>query len=239
MKKIFKFTLLGITTLTFSAITGAHTLATTINEDKPVIPQNNQLVNPIELSGQDLITKVYGIIEPSNAVTKQDCIQNCISLTNLTPSEDEFGLWLEDTDGYIPSCYGISPKTSALAAYDNNQLENYEYFFIFPYSAGEREATNLRQAQFCGSLLQELKDLGLDMAASQTTDALFDVTGDNNNDLVEIRLIDETDNSTKDNSQIQLTDNQLAGTTNALRHFPGAGRFILILTIDPGASTPA
>lgn len=188
---------------------------------------------PVELTGRDLVTKVYGVLSPAEASTEEDCKRNCKGKFNLTPSEDEYGLWLEDKDGYSVNCYGIKPETSAMAGYEDGQLAKYGFFFLFPYKEGERESANRRQATFCGSLLQELKDMGLTLSAASDTPVLFDVIGENGGDSVEIRLVEETESTLPDNGD------RLAGTEDAQSSAPQSGRFILILSVEPGTAEQA
>ena len=104
----------------------------------------------------------------------------------------------------------MTPDVSARAAYgDDDHITDYGFFFLFPYDGGGRDQANAEQAQFSGTLLQEMLDMGLAMDVDPLSDALFEVSGDYQQDLVDVRLVEEHN-----------TDD-------------GSGRFILILTVNP------
>lgn len=169
---------------------------------------------PENITAEDFITKVYGVFSPET--TKDELCEDCRKVLNLMPAEDEMGLWLESADGYQLSYYGQTiPDVSAMATIDKGSVKDFGFFFLFPYTADTRENMNRRQADFCGSLLQEMQDLGVILAASTTTDALFDVSGEYEGNSLEMRLIDES-----------LPE-------------AGNGRYILYLTVAPGpTATP-
>ncbi len=163
---------------------------------------------PVNVTAKDFMTKVYGVLDPS--LDKAGNIAASQQVMNLTPEEDEYGLWLESADGYGVAYYGMTPDVSAHASFDNaDRLATYGYFFIFPYGTGGRDAANAQQTAFSGTLLQDLLDMGLEMGVDELSDAIFEVAGDYDDSNIDIRLVEE--HETADNS----------------------GRFILILSVDP------
>lgn len=163
---------------------------------------------PVEVTGKDFVTKVYGILSPS--LSRDEIVEGTQKALNLKPEEDEYGLWLETADGYGINFYGMSPEVSARAGIGpDKEVTDYGFFFLFPYGSGEREQANSRQAAFSGALLQEFLDMGLAMEVDTLSDALYEVSGDYGTSLVDVRLIEE--HETDDDS----------------------GRFIIILTVNP------
>lgn len=163
---------------------------------------------PVELTAQDFITKVYGVLDAR--LTKQQILDASRMAISLIPEEDEYGLWLETDDGYSISYRGMCPDVSARAVFgDDNHVTDYGFFFLFPYEGGNRDKANSMQAEFAGTLLQEMMDMGIEMTQDTVSDALFEVSADYQQDLVDVRLVEE--HNTDDNS----------------------GRFILILSVSP------
>ncbi len=182
---------------------------------------------PLELHAKDFITKVYGIIDPG--CCRSECIEASNRILNVVPEEDEFGLWVNDETGYNVTYYGMHPQVEANVQFDGkDQLADYGFFFLFPYEGGQRETANTRQMAFCGSLLQELHDMGLTINSTTNSDALFEVIADYGGRLVNIRLIEEITPS-------DLSSDQVATTVA-----PDAeGRFIVVLHVEPEAFTIA
>lgn len=164
----------------------------------------------VSLTAGDMVTKVYGVIDPSAG--KKACVQQARMLLGLTPQEDAGVLWLETDNGYVVDYYGLRPQCSAMARYDDRTgksgVVDYCYFFLFPYTSGSKTRSIDSQSEFCGTLLQELYDNGLVMDLNTATDDLFEAVGEHNGSLVDIRLLDD-------------------------RQDAGAGRFILIVSIEP------
>ena len=167
---------------------------------------------PVELTAEDLVTKVYGVVDP--CVSKDECVRKSRELLRLTPEDDSGALWLETAGGYGVNYYGMIPDVSAMARFGNEKVSDFGYFFLFPYNAGDRQSGIREQTDFCSSLLQEMTDIGLSMDLNTETDDLFEAVGDYKGSFVDIRLLDDR----KDN---------------------GSGRYILILSVEPGAFTPA
>lgn len=165
---------------------------------------------PVELDARDMVTKVYGIIDPG--LSKSECVSRTRKLLSLTPGEEEGVLWLDSDQGYRINYYGMLPETSAMARYGHTGIADYGYFFLFPYSNGGKAQTIRQQADFCGTLLQEMHDNGLPMDLNTATSDLFEAVGDYHGSLVDVRLLDEPGEG-------------------------GAGRFILILSVEPNAFT--
>lgn len=165
---------------------------------------------PVKVSAADLLTKVYGVVSPT--LTKPLVRKEAGRLMNMVPVEDEMGLWLETADGYGVSYSGMTPDVSAMAQFEDDHVKDFAFFFLFPYSRNGRSDANDRQADFCGSLLQEMNDIGADMDVNTLSDALFEISGRYADNFVEMRLVEDTvaDAAGKDN-----------------------GRFIVIITVEP------
>ncbi len=176
----------------------------------------DMILLPVPVTAEDMMTKLYGVVD--TGVSKDECVRQSRSKLRLTPEEDNGVLWLESDGGYGVNYYGMFPAVSAMVRYGDDgsadRVSDFGYFFLFPYtSAGKQEAIR-DQADFCGSLLQEMADMGLAMDLNTATDDLFEAVGDYNGNFVDIRLLDEKGAS-------------------------DAGRYILILSIEPGAFTAA
>lgn len=167
---------------------------------------------PMAVNAADLLTKVYGAIDAGRS--RGDCIADAETLFRMTPQEDQGPLWLDSADGFTLDYAGMSPELSAMANFDGDKLSDFGFFFLFPYASGGRDESNRDQAEFCGALLQELYDMGLDLGNNTITTDLFDVFGDYAGNAVNIRLIDADE---KENG----------------------GQFILILSVEPDGFSPA
>lgn len=168
---------------------------------------------PVELTAADFIERVYGVFDPTSS--KAEICENCRRVLSLSPSEEEMGLWLDSAEGYRLNYYGIEiPEVSAMAQIENDSVCNYGFFFMFPYSEATKGSVNERQCAFCGALLQEMHDMGVDFNMGDASDSLFEAFGDYKGKTIDVRLADE-DNA--DNS----------------------GRFILYFVVEPGGITTA
>ncbi len=163
---------------------------------------------PVEMTAEDLITKVYGLLD--RTCSKAEMMKAVRQTTGLVPQEDEYGVWLDTGDGYTIDYYGLTPEVSARASYDEGgSLTDYGYFFLFPYASGDRASANAAQADFSGTLLQEMLDMELGMEADTVSDALFEASGEYGDISVDVRLVEEHNTGDK------------------------SGRFILILSLIP------
>ncbi len=175
---------------------------------------------PIHLNAEDMVTKVYGIV--SHKLGRRDCANEVKRLINLTPEADEQALWLESADGYLLEYNGMTPECSAMAQFvptedvdpldaGNERLLDYCFFFLFPYDGKSLAQATASQTAFCGALLQEMNDLGVDLGVNSLSNDLFQVNGPYAGNLVDMRLLDDTDGK----------------------------RFILMLSVEPDAFTTA
>lgn len=146
-------------------------------------------VLPLELTAVDLVTKVYGVFDTN--LSEAETVEKAGSCYNLTPSADSTGLWLEPADGYVVSYYGMTPEIRAVAHYDENGASDYSYFVLFPYEAGRRGAADYEQCAFCGTLLQEMNDLGLIIGVPDAADSIFEAFGSMTGNHVTVRLIEQ------------------------------------------------
>ena len=179
---------------------------------------------PVKVTARDLITKVFGVAD--HRLSSDELKSQTAKSLDITPVEDEGNLWLDPTDGYAVSYYGMVPQVSAVAVYDNTDgdISNFSYFFLFPYVQGARDNANYEQCAFCTSLLQEMDDMGMDMGTRTDSEALFQAVGNYGQNLVILRLVEQQADAT------YVTDPTLAS---------GAGKYILTLEIEPDAYTEA
>ncbi len=176
----------------------------------PAYSQNHA---PVNLTAEDLVTKVYGVLSPESS--KAEICEDCATILNLRPSEEDMGLWVDSSDGYRFSYYGLTvPDVSAMASIERDSVANFGFFFLFPYNAANRDEMNCRQAQFCGSLLQEMHDIGVSFSVIVSPDSLFKICGDYKGNFIEVCLSEES-------------------TSNS------EGRYVLCLSVEPEAFTPA
>lgn len=167
---------------------------------------------PLQLTATDMIENVYGFVDP--LAGKEKCIDCVKTRLRLCPDQDNGAMWLDNDRGYSIDYSGMLPPVTAMARYGDSGAEEYAYFFLFPYASGQRRITMQDQTDFCGSMLQEMADMGLQMDLLTGGPDLFEAVGEHCGSLVDIRLLDE-------------------------KHPEGSGRFILLLSIEPNAFTPA
>ena len=166
---------------------------------------------PVDVTAEDFVTKVYALFSPDHS--KHELCEDCENMLRLMPSEDNMGLWLDSADGYQLNYYGQTiPSVSAMANVENDSVTNFGFFFLFPYNDATRDEMNRQQSLFCGSLLQEMQDIGAVMGVDASTDALFEASGDYNGNFVAFRLLEEE--------------------TGA-----NTGRYVLYLSVEPHAFT--
>ncbi len=148
---------------------------------------------PVEVNASDLLSKVYGVAECQ--LDSAACIGKVVDLTGMTPVADEYGHWLDSVDGFRLNYYGLTPEVSSMARFNDGGVGEFAFFFIFPYGEGERAWANRRQAEFCGLLLQELHDLGLDVDAEAAglPSAYFTLNTRRDGRPVDILLREDTD----------------------------------------------
>lgn len=166
----------------------------------------------VNITAKDFVTKVYGICSPDRS--KSELCDDCANALNLTPSEDNMGLWLDSADGYQLNYYGIVlTDVSAMATVESDSVSNFGYFFLFPYTSATKEEISDKQASFCGCLLQEMQDIGAMMGVNTVCDCLYEACGEYQGNFVDVRLSDET------------TDE-------------GNGRYVLYLLVEPAGFKP-
>lgn len=187
-----------------------HTAASA--KDAAASASEEPVLLPVSLTAEDMVSKVYGVLD--TGLDKQGCVSEARRLLRLTPEEDHGALWLETDGGYSVNYYGMVPEVSAIARFGDDKVSDYGFFFLFPYGSGDKHSSIRRQADFCGSLLQEMADIGLLMDLNTATDDLFEAVGDYKGNFVDVRLLDEKGEG-------------------------DSGRYILILSVEPGAFTAA
>lgn len=201
-----------------------------------VVPANGNIVKitmPLALTAHDLITKVYGFIDPGSS--RSGCTEAAKAVTAITPEEDDFGLWMHPGIGYSISYFGMEPDVEAMAQFsDEDRVSNFGYIFFFPYKSGKRSFANADQADFCGCLLQELSDMGLDMMATPFADGLFEAVGDYAGNSLIVRLIEEVESADgTDTAPHSDALSSLIESSNAGKN--ASGQFVVLLTVEPGA----
>lgn len=168
---------------------------------------------PVNLTAKDFVTKVYGVISPEKS--KNELCEDCRNILNLMPSEDEMGLWLDSSEGFYLNYYGQTvPDVSVMAALEGDSVANFGFFFLFPYNSSDKDEICRKQALFCGSLMQELQDIGAIMDLNPSSDNLFEACGNYNGNFVDVKLLDKTTGAS-------------------------AGRYVLYMMVEPNAFTSA
>lgn len=168
----------------------------------------------VKVTAADMVDKVYGVVDP--ACGFEQAMKVAHEWLCMSPVADEYGVWLDAADGYSVEYYGMHPTVTAMARYDaEGNVSDYSYFFFFPYNCDCQDADK-DQVTFCSVLLQELHDMGADMAQAFDAEALFDVCGRYEDKMVEVRLVDE---------------GSLAESND--------GRYVVSMVVEPGAFTAA
>ena len=189
------------------------------------------LTMPLALTAHDFITKVYGILDPR--CSAEEAAASAQSILSIVPESDDYGLWLNPACGYSVSYFGMTPDVEATARFADGRVSDFGYFFLFPYDCGGRAEANRQQSEFCGSLLQELHDMGLDISRTHDGDAIFEVITDYAGNYVDIRLVEEYMAPDGVNTADALSAAIAASAPDA------SGRFVLILSVEPDAFTEA
>lgn len=224
MKTHLRLTVLTVVTLLFAFAAYAQKKSPAA-DSKVVKMLIAKKTTPVKVTAKDLVTKVFGVADSN--LNGSDLKKSVAKSLSVTPQEDEGGLWLDPTDGYAVSYYGMVPQVSAVAMYDgddSDHLAYFSYFFLFPYANGSRDNANYEQCAFCTTLLQEMEDIGMDMGGATPTDALFEAIGNYGENTVNIRLVEQNSNST---------------TVVDPDHASGDGRYIIVLNVEPGAYNEA
>lgn len=166
------------------------------------------------VSAMDMVSKVYGAVNPES--DKAGCMHAAEEAFSLIPHEEEGDLWLDSADGYKLSYAGVVPDVAAMARFgSDDSLEEYCYFFLFPYTDSTKEDANRQQADFTGSLLQEIYDCGCEPGVNTDSDDMMEVTGSHDGSFLDIRLLDDNSPSNENS------------------------RYILMLIVRPNAYTAA
>lgn len=166
---------------------------------------NETVTEAITVSGRDLLTKAYGTISSVNS--SEGAIDMAQKTMNVTPEREDNYLWLDSADGYNIEYNGMSPEVSALVRLENDSISDYGFFFLFPYSADDKENAGMDQTRFSLSMLEDFESLGVDLGANAYTSDLFEVNGDYADNYMAMRLIDDSEGE----------------------------RFILLLSVEPNA----
>lgn len=165
-----------------------------------------------KVTAPDIINNVYGVANPAGS--KLAVIKEATDKLGIKPEEDSMGVWMDSSAGYGVDYYGMRPEVTAVARFSEDKVKDFGYFFLFPYEAESKDLANHRQAEFCGSLLQEMKDTGMMMSADSCSSRLFEAIGEYLGSFVDVRLIDDAAD-------------------------PSSGRFILVISVEPDGFTVA
>lgn len=176
--------------------------------------------DPLEVNASDIIGKVYAVADP--AYGRDNCRETADEQFALLPACEEGAEWLTSAEGFRLSYEGMQPEVEAMAEYDNGMVSSYGYIFYFPYASAQRETANGQQCEFCTALLQELKDLGIDLGADPMTANLFDVRGIFHGSHIHLTLSENVANET-------LTSDLRSEEIPADRE----GEFTLLISIVP------
>lgn len=169
---------------------------------------------PRIVNAVDIISRVYGAVNPASG--REGCRRYAESMEPGVVGDENGNIWLDSADGYSLSYCGIAPEMSAMASFgEDDSVEEFCYFFLFPYSESTKPEATRQQAGFTGSLLQEMLDFGCDPGVNTESDDLMEVCGVHDGDLVNVRLIDDS------------------GSTS------GASRYILMVIVEPEAFSSA
>ncbi|MDE7413154.1 MAG: hypothetical protein K2N05_05110 [Muribaculaceae bacterium] len=129
---------------------------------------------------------------------------------NMTPTREDGYLWLDSADGYNINYKGMTPDVSALVRLENDSISDYGFFFLFPYSEISKGDLDSK-TRFSSMMLEDFENIGVDMGANSYTSDLFEVNGDYSDNFMAMRLIDDKEGE----------------------------RYILLLSVEPNAITPA
>ncbi len=154
----------------------------------------------VTVNADDLVTKVYGLL--STNLTKSATKSEAARLLHVTPSDEEGVLWLDSETGYGLNYDGMTPEVSAMARFFDPEtadttniakakVNDFGFFFLFPYEEASKECVNRNQAEFCSALLTELKDMGVALGVNTASTDLFEVLGNYNGNNIDMRLFDE------------------------------------------------
>lgn len=114
---------------------------------------NSDRNNVVTVTAVDMVTKVYGVFDPS--LTLKQTRKAVKKNLKINPSVEKNDLWLESDDGYVVNYSGMTPDVSAVAQYDeNDSIVGFCYFFKFPYTSTTRCEVNREQCAFSSSLLE-------------------------------------------------------------------------------------
>lgn len=159
--------------------------------------------SPVIVTAADLVTKVYGAIDlpalssDSKALSQKETVAKAGKMLKLRPVVEDNNVWLDSDAGYLVSYSGMTPQVSAVAQFDDDSLSGFSYFFIFPYAVGGRDEANRNQCAFCGSLLQEMYDMGSIVGVPvdeeiQDPDPLFTALGSYEGNHINVSLREQT-----------------------------------------------
>ncbi|MCM1152436.1 MAG: hypothetical protein NC328_02115 [Muribaculum sp.] len=174
---------------------------------------------PLEVTAADLVSKVYGLSDISSS--REVMLKDVASQWAIAPEEEDCDIWIDSDEDGLLDYRGISPRVSMMVRYDGELPSEQYIFFIFPFEADNFEDINRSQAEFTGSLLQELYDNGLQAGIVTPSEYVFEIEGDLNGIPVRMRLDEEI-----------LTAPATALLSPAPIPLPGPGRFILTLHSD-------
>lgn len=199
------------TTLAEMSATEIITLLDGCKVGNLMIPQSGKETT-VSVSAKDMITKVYGVLD--NELSRQEMMADSFKKISMVPTSDETGLWLESIGGYNIDFSGMTPEVAAMARFNGNELTDYGYFFLFPYSMNHKEQANESQCRFCGTLLQELSGMNGDWGVNSMNKDLFEVIGEYEGNFVDLRLIDDPGNGNNEGRYILLMSVEPKGFTS-------------------------
>lgn len=166
----------------------------------------------LELTAEDLVTRVYGVFE--SGISERELRKNCENRIEMTDNGEDSSATLQTCGNYAISYYGMRPEVTATVTFTDDEVSDFGYIILFPYNEETKGDAVRRQSAFCGCLLQEMQDLGLDLGGEPASEELFSLAGRYEGNFIQVRLID-----------------------SEAEH--GNGRFILAINVEPSGFTAA
>lgn len=188
-------------------LAAAQTAAAGARQSASAKDADSDAITPVEVTARDLVTKIYGVL--STDLNHDECVAETIRVLSINPEDEESVVWLDADAGYQLDYYGMKPQCTAMARFNDSDqhraLNDFGFFFIFPFDPADKPEALQAQSDFSGALLQEMNDIGVDMGVNSLSDDIFETVGEYEGNLVDIRLLED----------------------------PGANHYLLMLTVEP------
>lgn len=150
---------------------------------------NAQVAPAPEVTASDMMTMVYGMIDPS--ADRGECLEACKDVAGVVPEDEGEYVWLDE--GYALNYRGMQPEVAAVARFEDGEsgekVRDYCFFFQFPYKEKSE------QCEFSETLLRDIHSVGGNPGVNVNSDDLYDVVAVYGGGLVDVRLVDDADAS--------------------------------------------